>query len=244
VRSTALGAILCLLGVGLVGCSGHIKPPPRAIRLATAPSIESIGEFLDLIEVDDLVDRLVTAEKSLFQDKITQSRENPRLTAAQANLCDELIGKAMSVIDETFSPERMRGIFITTIQRSFTQRDIDALIVFYRTQSGKAIVAELKRAIRPYVEQQKSRTELIGSDSEHDREIQPGAILHVFSEAAESHQLSQFYGDDIDQDITSRLPNARDTYQGEIEPLAAELLFRLRELVADYKAKYRALATR
>lgn len=243
-RPITFSAMLFLLGIGLVGCAGQIKPSPRTTRFAIAPSIETTSEFLDLIEVDDLVDRFVNAEKSMFQDKIAHSRENSRLTAAQADLCDELIGKAMTVIDETFSPERMRGIFVATIQRSFTQRDIDALIVFYRTQSGKAIVAESKRTIRPYVEQQRSRADLVGSDIEHDKEIQPGAMLHVFSEAVESHQLSQFFGDDINQDITSRLPNARNAYESEIEPLAAELRFRLRQLVADYQAKYRALATR
>jgi len=119
---------------------------------------------------------------------------------------------------------------------------IDALIVFYRTQSGKTIVAELKRAIRPYVEERKSRKEIIGPDSEHDRDIQPGAVFHVFSEAAESHEMSRFYGDDIDQDITSKLPNARIIYDREVEPLEAEGRARLRELVADYKAKARDLS--
>ena len=67
--------MLFLLGIGLVGCAGQIKPSPRTTRFAIAPSIETTSEFLDLIEVDDLVDRVVNAEKSVFQDKIAHSRE-------------------------------------------------------------------------------------------------------------------------------------------------------------------------
>lgn len=236
-------AMLGCFGPAMVGCAAHIGSQTKQARLDAPPSVESIGDFLDAIEFDDLANRLVSAEKSVVEYRISQSRAKSSLTVAQASLCDEFIGKAMSVLDETFSRENTRRILNDTIQRSFTQRDIDALIFFYGTQSGKAIVANLKMAIRPYMEDRKTRTDPIGLDNEHDRQNQLALFFHVFSEAAESHEMSQFYGNDIDEDITSRLPNARNIYDGEVEPLEAQGQARVRELMADYKAKLKPVTT-
>ena len=127
-----------------------------------------------------------------------------------------------------------------TIQGSLSQRDIDALIVFYRTQSGKTIVSELEKTIRPYVQQRQARKAVIGADSNHDVQNPLTPITRVFSRAAESHELSQFYGPDIDEDITSRLPAARTLYDAEVESLEAEAQTRLQALSVEYQAKMKA----
>jgi hypothetical protein len=243
VRWIKFAVMLCLLGSAMVGCGAHIKPRASDTRLDTAPSIESIGEFLDLIEFNDLLNRVVSAEKGVLEEKFVQSRARSCSTAKQASLCDEFIGKAMSVVEDTFSRENMRGIFNDTIRRSFTQRDIDALIFFYGTQSGKAILTELKMAIRPYLEARTAQKETIGLDSEHDRQNQLAAFFHLFNEAADTHEMSQFYGSDIDDDIKSRLPNARNIYDGEVDPLEAVSRARLRELIADYRARFKAVSS-
>jgi len=243
VRWIKFAAMLCLFGTAMAGCGAHLEPKAKDSRLDTPPSAESVGEFLDAIEFDDLLSRLISAEKGVIEERVTPFRAKSCSTPAQASLCDEFIGKAMSVVDETFSNENSRRILNNTIQRSFTQRDIDALIFFYRTQSGKAIITALKKSIRPYVEERNARKEIIGLDNGHDRQNQLGGLFHVFSEAADSHEMPQFYGSDIDDDITSRLPNARNVCDGEVEPLEAQGRIRLRELMADYRAKFKAVST-
>jgi hypothetical protein len=137
----------------------------------------------------------------------------------------------------------VRGILNDTIRQSFTQRDIDALILFYRTKSGRTIIAESKSTIRPYVEELRTRKDVIGADSAHDAQVQAASIFHVFAEAAQSHEMAQFYGNDIDDDITARLPNAQRICNREVEPLETEIQAHIRELVADYSAKWKTLAS-
>jgi hypothetical protein len=140
-------AALCLLGAIFVGCSTQIRPQTGEARRETAPSVASIDEFLDLIDFNDLLNRLVT------------------------------------------------------------------------------------------------RKDAIGADIAHDGQIQLASMFHVFSEAAQSHEMSQFYGNDIDDDFTVRLPIARSIYNREVEPLETEIQAHIRELVADYSAKWKSLSS-
>jgi len=149
----------------------------------------------------------------------------------------------MALVDDTFTPETVRAVLNATIQQSFTQRDVDALSFFYRTKSGKTIITASKTAIRPYVEELKTQKNSIDADSTHDGQTQLASIFHVFSEAAMSHEMSQFYGSDIDDDITARLPNARIIYNREVGPLQAEFQAHIRELVADYSARWKSLSS-
>jgi hypothetical protein len=236
-------ALLCLAMEAVVGCTANLKPPARSIQRDTAPLGASISEFLDLIRVDDLVYLFVDEEKGVLEAKFSQARAKSHLTVCQAQIRDEYFEKTVGVLDEALTAERIRRILTVTIQGSFTQRDIDALIVFYRTQSGKTIVAELEKTIRPYIQQRQARKDVIGADSDHDVQDRLTPIMHVFNRAAESHELSQFYGSDIDEDITSRLPSARTLYEAEAETLQAEGQKRLQALSVEYQAKMKAAST-
>jgi hypothetical protein len=242
VRSMWFAGILCLIAAGFVGCSVGIKPATREIQRDTAPTSESIGEFLDLIQLDDVVDRFINAEKGVLEERFARFRAKSHLTAAQADIRDEFFGRAISVLDETLTRELIRQILTVTIQGSFTQRDIDALSTFYRTQSGKTIVAELKTTIRPYVQERHTRNEVIGADREHDVQDRLAPIIRVFSRAAELHEMAQFYGTDIDYDITSRLPKARALYEAQTETVEAEFQARIRQLIVEYQAKIKSVS--
>jgi len=196
-----------------------------------------------LIRIDDLVYHFVEEEKAVLEAKMSEARAKSHLTTGQAQICDEYFGKVVGVLDDELTAERIRRVLTVTIQGSFSQRDIDALIVFYRTQSGKTIVSELEKTIRPYVQQRQARKDVIGADSNHDVQNRLTPITRVFSRAAESHELSQFYGSDIDEDITSRLPAARILYDAEVEPLEAEAQTRLQALSVEYQAKMKAAST-
>ena len=244
VNSIKLVTLLCLVMGAVVGCTANLKPTARSIQRDTAPSGASISEFLDLIRIDDLVYLFVEEEKGVLEAKLSEARAKSHLTVGQAQICDEYFGKAVGVLDDELTAERIRRVLTVTIQGSFSQRDIDALIVFYRTQSGKTIVSELEKTIRPYVLQRQARKDVIGADSNHDVQNSLTPITRVFSRAAESHELSQFYGSDIDEDITSRLPAARTLYDAEVEPLEAEAQTRLQALSVEYQAKMKAASAR
>ena len=121
-----------------------------------------------MIRIDDLVYHFVEEEKAVLEAKMSEARAKSHLTTGQAQICDEYFGKAVGVLDDELTAERIRRVLTVTIQGSFSQRDIDALIVFYRTQSGKTIVSELEKTIRPYVQQRQARKDVIGADSNHD----------------------------------------------------------------------------
>jgi hypothetical protein len=80
----------------------------------------------------------------------------------------------------------------------------------------------LIRAPRDQVRQQRARDKLIGADSEHDEPDRLALVDRVFSRAAESHQMSAFYGIDVDDDILSRLPKARALCDARMETVEAD----------------------
>ena len=232
-----VGLVCMFLGM-FAGCGANVRPTP-SIHRDLAPSLESISEFLDLIDVDDFFARFMNAEKHRVTVRFQGARDKSHLTGIQAQLRDEFYARAMTMVDEELTADRIRKVLTTTIQRSFTERDIDALVSFYGTKAGKAIVSQMRSGIGPYVENRPSSRDAIIEDLGRNPQNRGTRFLEAFELAAETHEISRIYGPDIDQDISSRLPAAQALFDAEAEPTLEEFQTRLRNLSIEYQTKIR-----
>jgi hypothetical protein len=233
--------LLCVVSWVVTGCS--TEPQSEISRAPNhAPTSQSISEFIDLVHFDEVMGHALDAYKEMAERRFVQMRTKSSLTPAQAALVDEFKRKALSTFDELLAQTPVRHVLEVTIRGSFSQRDIDALNAFYRTQSGRGIVDQWEKSIGAFVKERQTRNLSSSISSEPATRELPIPVTRIFSMAADSHEIAQLYGNDIDEDILSRLPRAETIYDAQIDKIEAEVHTRIRALMEEYRTKMKDLA--
>jgi hypothetical protein len=239
VRSIKQGGVVSFLITVVIGCSAHnVKPAAKpSSREAESPTVDSIREFFNAVHLDETISELLDLERPAIDAKLQGMRPKGHLSPAQEQAIDELTEKVRVVLDDELSVDRVRQILTAVLQNSFSQQDIDALTAFYRSKSGKIVVAEFPSAIRAYVKQKNAT----GSDPMLRGPL-PSAFGILFK-PWENRDFAGVFSSDIELDIRDRLPAATRKFDEETEQLLEEIQTRLRQLALEYRAKIKAAGT-
>jgi hypothetical protein len=244
VSSLRQGMLLCLICIAICGCTGNTKPSAPALQRPVRPTVDSIHELFDVLHLDDIVSEIIDVERTLLDAKLQGTRAKSRLTPLQQQIRDEYIAKSLSVVDEEISIERVRQLLLVTFQQSFSQQDIDAVTVFYRTQSGQSVLAKYPQALRAYARQMLAASDA-SRKSVGEAPLQdplPPAI-GAFFKPWENREFAEFFDSDIGKDIIARWPAATQKYYEETETVEEEVQTRLRQLAVECQAKIKAAGT-
>jgi hypothetical protein len=244
VRWLRQAVLVCFSVIAAVACSG-IKPDSSSIQRPVAPTLESIRDLFDVLQIDAVVGDLIELEEASLNDKLQGMRTKANLTSAQDNILDECIAKAASVVEEEVSVDHVRRALSVTIQQSFSQQDIDAITAYYRTKSGQAVLAQSPHAIRAYFKQ-KQAARNVSRSSEGDQVLQDPLPqgFGAFLKAWENQGFADFFNSDIGRDIRARLPAATHKFEEEGETLEEKMQTRLWQVKLECQAKMKAAGTK
>jgi hypothetical protein len=238
----AMRAVLVFLVItGAIGCSANIKPAGSSMQRLQAPTTDSIRELFDVVQLDNLVAEIIDLGKARLSTKLQGARAKSRLTPAQQQVWDEFVAKMLAVVDEELSIERVRQILLVTFQQSFSQQDIDAVTIFYRTKAGQSILAQYPQALRAYEKQKLAANDAIrqsASDALSQDSLPP--TLRLFFRPWENPEFAEFFHSDMGQDIIARWPAATQKYYEESEALQEAAQTRLRQLAVEYQVKIKS----
>lgn len=109
------------------------------------PTEESVRE---LIAITGLRAQLNGALRQVHEmvERGTRSMSQGRPASDQAqSIIDTMKQKSADLIAEEFSWEEMEPLYLAAYRELFTQNEIDDMLVFYRSPSGRAMVEKLPR---------------------------------------------------------------------------------------------------
>jgi hypothetical protein len=112
---------------------------------AEAPASEtSIRELLTITQSQKLLDGTMGQVDAMMQRSMKQALAGQStLTADQQTIMDRMRTQMIALIREDMKWETLEPMFIDVYKQSFTQKEVDGMLDFYKSEPGQAVIAKM-----------------------------------------------------------------------------------------------------
>jgi len=121
-----------LIILALMGINGPI--------FAETPTRESIVELMEITETRKVLDEMISQMGTLIQQVVNEAAAQQGLSAGDDEFQAMMHGVMMDYLKDELNWDRLLSIYIPVYQETFSQKEIDGIIAFYRSDIGRAFV--------------------------------------------------------------------------------------------------------
>jgi uncharacterized protein len=224
-----------LLVSGMVGCA---HTPGASTQ---PPSDTSIHELIETTSFDQIVDRLVRRMGDLITAKTDDAIARKNLNAAQMQIFKEGRKDMVAALDEEMSWQHLEPDVIDCFKEFYTQREVDALIRFYRSPPGAKLLSQVPTAVM--VMNQKNVDEWTkirrtqGDEAYYDR------ISHDINAAMAPRDIDgivAFYDSDIGRAINQAADQAEAKLHDSLQAKYFAAMERIKPMAVGLNARIKA----
>jgi len=146
------------------------------IAWATPPSDASIQELLDVTQTKQLLDNSMAQIDAMMQRGMQQQLAGQEISAEDQQVLDEMSQQLIALIKSEMSWKKMSPVIIDVYQQSLTQSEVDGMLDFYKTDSGRALIAKMPLIMQKTMEMMQQKAVQM---SPKMREIQKVAMAKI-----------------------------------------------------------------
>jgi hypothetical protein len=110
---------------------------------AAKPSAESVEALLRVTRAEALLESVYVSSEAVMRQAMAQSVAGKPLSPAQKRFLDNAPKRFVAVMREELSWSNLKPMYVQIYQENFTQEEIDGLIAFYDSPTGKAFVDKM-----------------------------------------------------------------------------------------------------
>ena len=114
----------------------------------TPPSDALDKELLTVTQPQKLLDQVMAQMDGVMQNSMLQAMPDQKLTPEQDSIMAEMRSKMVALIRESMSWKIMEPLYIDIYQKSFTQQEVEGILVFYRSDAGQAVIAKMPQVMQ------------------------------------------------------------------------------------------------
>jgi hypothetical protein len=114
-----------------------------ATASAAPPTRESIEKLLSVAEVAKLTSSMQQQVDGLLKNTIAQATRGEQVTPEEQAILDDYRKKSGEILNDAISFDNLKGMFIQVYGESFTQDEINQLIAFYESPTGKMFISKM-----------------------------------------------------------------------------------------------------
>jgi hypothetical protein len=118
-----------------------------AIAVDAEPSVQSVKQLLDAIGTKNTLNTVQSQIDSMMKASMQQALGQKPMTPAQNAIMDDMRVKMVAIINQQMSWEMLEPSLVEIYRKTFTQKEVDGMLVFYRSDVGKAVVGKLPQAM-------------------------------------------------------------------------------------------------
>src|SRR2546423_1025730 len=132
--------ILLTLGLcaSLVRAAENPSPSPSA-----SPTDASIKQLLEVAQTHKLVDSVIAQMNNLMLQAIAQATKGQPIPPKVQKDIDQRRDETVSLMKELLDWKKLEPMYVRIYQKSFTQPEVDGMIVFYKTPAGQAVIRKM-----------------------------------------------------------------------------------------------------
>lgn len=113
------------------------------VTAAAPPTEDSINALMAAANTQKLIENYLTYVTQSIHKGMYASFEGQTLSEAQKRTLDAVPAKFEKVIRDEMSWDKLRPQYVQIYQDTFTQKEVDGLIAFYKSPTGAAFVSKM-----------------------------------------------------------------------------------------------------
>lgn len=99
-----------------------------------------INELINIMDMDSIIDQMYLQVQSMIQNNMP---ERDGISDAEQAIYDKHQKKFLQVMQENMSWKKMEPMMIEIYGRNFSTKEIDDMLAFYKTETGKSLIKKM-----------------------------------------------------------------------------------------------------
>jgi uncharacterized protein len=124
-----------------------------AAETDSRPSEQSLKELLELTQTRSIFDNVLSQANDSAVAAISRATQGQTLTDEQKKILSESRTRALALVKQQLNWDALEPSVINAYRDTFTQQEIDAMLKFYRSPSGKAVVSKMPQVMEKMSQQ-------------------------------------------------------------------------------------------
>lgn len=121
------------------------------------PTEQSVRELLAATEARKLLDSIMRQVDSSMRAGMQQALKGQTITSDQQKAIDNMQHKMMVIFTEELSWESLEPMYIQVYRDSFTQKEVDDMLAFYKSPAGQAMIKKMPVVLQNTMVQMQKR---------------------------------------------------------------------------------------
>lgn len=113
------------------------------VAMATQPSDDSVRELMEVTDARELMEGAMAQADQMMRASMEQTMQGKEISTEDRKVLDDMRAQMVAVLEEELGWAALEPMFIDVYQRSFSQSEVDAMLEFYNSDAGKAVVAKM-----------------------------------------------------------------------------------------------------
>ena len=110
---------------------------------AAAPTTESIEKLLDVMQAESMIDSIKPQIDNMMKASMQQALQGRTMSPDERKVLENFRAKSTAVVQKELTMAKLKPLYIDIYAKNFNQEEIDGLIAFYSSPTGKAFVAKM-----------------------------------------------------------------------------------------------------
>lgn len=116
---------------------------------ADRPASEaSVKRLIEVTDSKKLVDNVMLQMDSMMKASMKQALADQALTAEQEKVMLETQEKLAGLVKDELKWEALEPMFLDIYQKSFTQKEVDGMLSFYKSPAGQAVIKKMPQVMQ------------------------------------------------------------------------------------------------
>jgi uncharacterized protein len=116
---------------------------PPVLAQDEKPSEESVRQIFELTHLGSLMESMAKQVEASSRTAMDQALAGRELSDEQRHMIEDLHARQQAAVHDFLNWKNLEPAIVSAYRDNFTQKEIDGLIDFYRTDTGKALIAKM-----------------------------------------------------------------------------------------------------
>lgn len=124
---------------GFLVCGSAVAATPAS----QPPSEASIQQLLQVTQAHKMLDAMQTRLDGMMRKTSEQALSGQPADAGEQKIIDAQMAKLSALMKSQLSWDSMEPMYVDIYRKTFTQKEVDDMIAFYKSPSGQSMVAKM-----------------------------------------------------------------------------------------------------
>jgi hypothetical protein len=120
----------------------------QSVVAAEGPSEASVRELLAVMDSRKVIENTLGQVDAMMQASIKDALQGKTLTSDQERILADMRARMLALLNDAMQWEVLEPMFLDVYEKSFSQKEVDGMIKFYKSETGRAVIAKLPAVLQ------------------------------------------------------------------------------------------------